>query len=185
MGPLLARLGFQLGRPALQTWQAAFVILQDLPATAEQQQQQQQQVPVSTPTSPSASAISAAGGSGGVSASTAPHAAQPVGAPQQRAYPASMQQAGRQQQSMQRELRHLSDSFQRAWLCLVTFLMSSIQVMTLWQCAVVLAACTPHFPDLVSVAAHLVDAPLPPQQEQQQQQAAFEEFSWPAGRGRG
>lgn len=27
--------------------------------------------------------------------------------------------------------------------------------MTLWQCAVVLAACTPHFPDLVSVAAHL------------------------------
>jgi hypothetical protein len=43
-----------------------------------------------------------------------------------------------------------------------------MQVMTLWQCSILLAKCHPHFPDLISVVSHMIDV------AQQQQELEVE-----------
>ena len=45
-----------------------------------------------------------------------------------------------------------------------------MQVMTLWQCSILLAKCHPHFPDLISVVSHMIDVAQQQQAGGQQQQ---------------
>ena len=112
MGPLLAARNHQLSRPTLQSWEAAFAALGGLQTQAGVMQR-------------GASAAAAAAGP----ASAQEQALQPGGDLEAAAdVYGSMAEAGRSRESLQRELRHLADSYHRGWLCLVRFLLAILQV---------------------------------------------------------
>lgn len=51
----------------------------------------------------------------------------------------------------------------------------AVQVMTLWQCSLLLAKCHPHFPDLISVVSYMVDVAQQQEAGAQQQQGQEQE----------
>jgi hypothetical protein len=109
MGPLLAARNHQLSRPTLQSWEAAFAALGGLQKQAGEMQR---------------GASTAAG-----PAHVQTQALQPGGDLEAAAHVyGSMAEAGRSRESLQRELRHLADSYHRGWLCLVRFLLAILQV---------------------------------------------------------
>lgn len=117
MGPLLAARNHQLSRSTLQSWEAAFTALGNLQNQAGELQW-------------GASAAPAAEGGAGVQEQIE----HPGGASEATTqFYSSMAEAGRSRQSLERELRHLADSYHRGWLCLVRFLLAILQVRTEWR----------------------------------------------------
>ncbi|PSC70679.1 cysteine dioxygenase isoform B [Micractinium conductrix] len=183
MGPLLAARGAQLSR--LESLQAALVALR---AGGEAGPAEEARW---TAVADAAGALALPpsgqgqqGGAGeGVHGGGLPAAGQ--GSPSARELAAAMQvsadvaardytgmwAAAQEREQLQRELRHLSDSYKRGWTCLVRFLLQILQTISLLQCSLMLSACAPHFPDLVQIACVLLEGQGPAQPVQLQQVA--------------
>lgn len=131
MGPLLAARGVQLSRPALQSWQAAFAGLGPEHPPPQDQWAATAAAVGALPGGGDPAGQAAIGGAADEAAAAAGHAPQQLAdqaaADTTAATYGSMQAGALARGRVLHDLRSLADSYQRGWVCLVEFVLATMQ----------------------------------------------------------